>query len=154
MNFDFVLFFIFFHKIHHNLWAIIDSQDDIRDANLISDKSGGLVRAMSYYSSTVCHWLHESQLLLTLTSASIWWRIIGLLANSTKGLGRVRVNGLKRVPKPLLLCSLLESPCVYWVFVMPHEITTTCVTEYNYAQVSFCLTSHKNQCFHLLKCLF
>lgn len=38
--------------------------------------------------------------MLTSARASIWWRRMGLLPNSTSGLGRERVSGLNRVPKP------------------------------------------------------
>lgn len=39
-------------------------------------------------------------IMLTLTRASIWCRIMGLLAKSTKGLGTDNVRGRRRVPKP------------------------------------------------------
>ena len=37
---------------------------------------------------------------LTLARASIWCRTMGLLPNSTRGLGLERVSGLNLVPKP------------------------------------------------------
>lgn len=37
---------------------------------------------------------------MPLLRTSIWWMIIGLLANSTKGFGHVNVKGRRRVPKP------------------------------------------------------
>lgn len=58
---------------------------------------------------------------------------MGRLANSTRGLGRVSVRGLRRVPKPIYitfkLLNCLES-------------------------ISICRTSNKNKCLHYYKLFF
>ena len=80
----------------------------------------------TYLSQIQCTWI----VVITLTKASIWCKIMGRLANSTNGLGRVNVKGRRRVPKPSLNEHEYYTWSMQWTFTVLVDWTTTAYLRY------------------------
>lgn len=90
---DIEFFFILLKSGYHYFWSVVDRKNDICDTSLHYKIPVSLRNQSPGFHQMTRH-------LPTLAKFSIWCKIIGLLANSTSGLGKVSVRGRSRVPKP------------------------------------------------------